>query len=135
MNNHPYLKAYMAGIAVPTAFLLVAMTAFTIVRHVSDVPVPIERFIVFPLSGVPNVWGGWNMLYIALRPRRRLPIGIHGAIVPILAIPVAVMGARAIGVTFVTPGLIAIVIPVALIVYYLAWKYLVAFLNRVVGLP
>jgi hypothetical protein len=27
--NHPYLRAYMAGIAVPTAFLLVVMTIFT----------------------------------------------------------------------------------------------------------
>ena len=28
--NHPYLRAYMAGIVVPTAFLLVVMTAFTL---------------------------------------------------------------------------------------------------------
>ena len=28
--NHPYLRAYMAGIVVPAAFLLVAMTAFTL---------------------------------------------------------------------------------------------------------
>ena len=37
--NHPYLRAYMAGIVVPTAFLLVAMTAFTLARFVFEVPV------------------------------------------------------------------------------------------------
>jgi len=34
MNNHPYLRAYMAGISVPTPILLVALTAFTIARFV-----------------------------------------------------------------------------------------------------
>ena len=65
MNKHPYLRAYLAGIAVPTLFLLVAMTAYTIVRYVYKVPIPIERVIIFPMAAVPNAWGLWNVLYRA----------------------------------------------------------------------
>ena len=74
MNQHPYLRAYMAGIVVPTLVLLVAVTVFTFARYVCNVPVPIERVIVFPLAIVPNLWGLWNIIYIALlAPRHVLP--------------------------------------------------------------
>ena len=43
MNSQPYLRAYMAGIVVPTLFLLVAIVSFTIARMVYNVPVSIER--------------------------------------------------------------------------------------------
>ena len=65
MNKHPYLRAYLAGIAVPTVFLLVGMTAYTVIRYVYAVPIPIERVIVFPMAAVPNAWGLWNVLYRA----------------------------------------------------------------------
>ena len=42
MNKHPYLRAYLAGIAIPTAVLLVIMTGYTIIRYVYEVPVAIE---------------------------------------------------------------------------------------------
>src|SRR2546430_1117454 len=61
MNKHAYLRAYMAGIAVPTAVLLVVMTAYTVFRYVYNYPVPVERFIVFPMAVVPNAWGLWNV--------------------------------------------------------------------------
>ena len=64
MSQHPYLRAYMAGITVPTVFLLVAMTGFIIARLVYNVPIPIERVIVFPMAVIPNLWGVWNMLYV-----------------------------------------------------------------------
>jgi hypothetical protein len=38
MNNHPYLRAYMAGIAVLTPLLLVALTLFSIARFVCNAP-------------------------------------------------------------------------------------------------
>jgi len=57
MNKHPYLRAYLAGIAVPTVFLLVIMTSYTVIRYVWDVPIAIERVIVFPMAAVPNAWG------------------------------------------------------------------------------
>ncbi len=34
MNKHPYLRAYLAGIAVPTVFLLVVMTGYTVIRYI-----------------------------------------------------------------------------------------------------
>ena len=57
MNKHPYLRAYMAGIAVPTFALLFVMTAYTVFRYVYNFPAPVERFIVFPMAVVPNLWG------------------------------------------------------------------------------
>jgi hypothetical protein len=59
MNRHRYLRAYMAGVVLPTMFLLVAMVAFTMIRYVYNVPIPIERVIVFPmaLSRISGVFG------------------------------------------------------------------------------
>lgn len=57
MNTHPYLRAYLAGICVPTIFLLFVATGFTFIRYVYNFPVPIERVIVFPMAVVPNLWG------------------------------------------------------------------------------
>jgi hypothetical protein len=132
MNQHTYLRAYMAGIVVPTVFLLVVATAFTIMRYVFNVPVPIERVIVFPMAVVPNLWGLWNMLFVALRGRLHLSVGLHGALLPILLAPLGIFVARLLN--FSIPGLAAhdfLFAPVGFLVYYLAWKYIVGFLNRV----
>jgi len=133
MNKYPYLRAYMAGIAVPTIFLLVVATGFTIARYVYNIPVPIERVIVFPMAVVPNLWGLWNVLFIAWRNRVRLSLGLHGALLPLLLGPLGLVASRLLN--FSVPGFAAHIFPVfaplALIVYYFAWKYLVGFLNRV----
>ncbi len=133
MNQHIYLRAYLAGITVPTVFLLVVMTGYAVDRYVFNLPVPIERVIVFPMAVVPNVWGLWNILFIALRSRLQLSIGLHGALLPILLAPLGIVFASLLD--FPISKLAAHVWPVAgplaLIVYYFAWKYLVAFLNRV----
>jgi hypothetical protein len=133
MNQHTYLRAYLAGIAVPTVFLLVIMTGYCVLRYVYDFPVPVERVIVFPMAVVPNLWGLWNILFIVLRPRLQLPLGLHGALLPILLAPLGIVFASLLN--FPMPNFAAhalpIVGPVALIVYYFAWKYLVGFLNRV----
>ena len=65
MNKHPLLRAYLAGIAVPTVFLMIVATVFTFVRYVYNAPIPIERVIVFPMAFVPNLWGLWNVLHAA----------------------------------------------------------------------
>ena len=136
MNQHTYLRAYMAGIAFPTVFLLVVATAFAMMRYVFNIPVPIERVIVFPMAVVPNLWGLWNMLFVALRARLHLSIGLHGALLPILLAPLGIVVASLLN--FSIPGLAAhdflIAAPVGLLVYYLAWKYLVSFFNRVLEL-
>jgi hypothetical protein len=136
MNKHPYLRAYMAGIAVPTAVLLVVMTAYTVFRYVYNYPVPVERFIVFPMAVVPNLWGLWNILFVAWRRRVPLSLGLHGALLPILLGPLGLLASALL--KFAIPGFAAhafpVLAPVALIVYYFAWKYFVGFLNRILDL-
>jgi len=142
MRPHPYLRAYMAGIVVPTMFLLVAFTIYAYFRFLaapSDfiaplVSRPFERAIVFPLAVVPNLWGAWNMLHMALRRRMRMPLALHGALLPILLVPSGVLLGRALGVFTIPWPLAVTVIPVGMTVYYLAWKYLVGFLNEEMGI-
>jgi hypothetical protein len=133
MNQHTYLRAYLAGIAVPTVFLLVVMTGYSVLRYVYDLPIPVERVIVFPMAVVPNLWGLWNILFVALRSRLQLHLGLHGALLPILLAPLGMAVAGLLH--FPAPTIIThvwpIAAPVALITYYFAWKYLVGFLNRV----
>ncbi|HYB61012.1 MAG TPA: hypothetical protein VEH50_05995 [Methylomirabilota bacterium] len=147
MNEHLYLRAYMAGIAVPTPFLLVGLTLFSIARFVYNVPIPVERVIIFPMAVIPNLFGVWNMLHLASRSHTRLPLGIHGAILPFLIVPSGFLLGRSLGFLKVTAYgltyfdvveihylLLALGFLVVLIIYYLAWKYLVGFCNRVAGI-
>lgn len=135
MNQHPYLRAYMAGIVVPTIVLLFGLTSFTVARYVYHVPLPIERLIVFPMSVVPNLWGVWNILFVASRSRTHLSLGIHGMLLPLILVPLGLLLIRALD--FPIPFAAAILpvgVPLALIVYYLVWKYVVASLNQILGL-
>jgi hypothetical protein len=136
MNRHPYLRAYLAGICVPTIFLLVVATGFTFLRYVFSFPVPIERVIVFPMAVVPNLWGLWNILFLAWHERLHLSLGLHGALLPFLLAPLGIVAA---GLVNFSIGVFALHVlpfaaPVALIVYYLAWKYLVGALNAELGI-
>lgn len=133
MNKHPYLRAYLAGIAMPTMLMLIVMIFFIVARFVYNVPVVIERILVFPMAGVPNLWGVWNMLYVRLGSGHRLPLGIHGAALVLLLAPVGLTLASALDILIVTPNLIITLIPVGLIVYYLAWKHIVGFFNQLLG--
>ena len=132
MNKHLYVRAYLAGIGAPTMFMLIGLSVFVIARLVYHVPTPIERILVFPMALVPNLWGAWNMLYVRLGTGHRLPRGIHGAALVLLLAPAGLLLARALDIGFVTPTKIVMVIPVGVIVYYLAWKYIVGFFNRLV---
>jgi hypothetical protein len=147
MNNHLYLRAYMAGISVPTPLLLVALTSFTIARFVCNVPIPVERVIIFPMAVIPNLFGVWNMLHLASRSRTNLPLGVHGAILPFILAPAGFLLGRSLGFLqatehgFVYFGVVnvhyvhvALVFAAVLIVYYLVWKYLIGFFNQVVGI-
>jgi hypothetical protein len=147
MNTHPYLRAYMAGIVAPTLVLPLVLAAFCVARFVYRVPVPIERAIVFPMALVPSLFGLWNMFYLWLRPRRHLPIGLHGALLPFVLAPLGIglatsldflslgNGAAVWFEQFVVPyHFVAIGFAMGLIVYYLVWKYLVGFFNQVLGI-
>jgi hypothetical protein len=143
--NHRYLRAYMAGIVAPTAFLLVVLTAFCLARFVFHIPVPIERVIVFPMALIPNLFGLWNMLWVRAS-RSRWSIGLHGALLPFVLVPLGLTLGHLLDVIAIESGAVvafdtarlpferaALVFPMVIAVYYLVWKYIVAFLNDVVG--
>ena len=143
--NHPYLRAYMAGITAPTVFLLVLFCLVQIFRSAAP---QLEWAIVFPLVIVPNAFGFWNMLYAGLQPRWHHPIGLHGAALPFLIAPIIYGFGMAHGLVemgdhavryfgFITvPYWYLIFAPfIAITAYYLIWKYVVGFLNRVLELP
>jgi hypothetical protein len=135
MNPHKYLRAYMAGITVPTIVLLVGLTAFCIARFVYNVPLPLERVIMFPMAVVPNLWGLWNMLFVASHERTHLAIGFHGAVLPFVLGPLGLLLTHALD--FEIPGFVhffPIFAVIALVAYYLVWKYVVGFLNGVLGI-
>lgn len=136
MNQHKYLRAYMAGIVVPTIVLLIGVTAFCIARYVYNFSAPLERVMIFPMAVVPNLWGLWNILFIASHSRTHISIGFHGALLPLLLGPLGILLTRTLD--FQLPIFSLHVFPilaiVALAVYYLVWKYVVAFLNRLVDL-
>jgi hypothetical protein len=134
MKPHPYLRAYMAGIAVPTPMLLVAMSAFVLARFGFDVPVPIERAIVFPMAIVPNAWGAWNMLRVGSETLHRWPIGLYGATLPLLLVPLGFPLVHYLVTDRLTPGLAATFTLFAIALYYLAWKHLVAYCNAALGI-
>jgi hypothetical protein len=134
MHQHKYLRAYMAGIVAPTMFLLVVLTAFIVARLVYRIPIPIERMIVFPMALIPNLWGVWNMLYVRLRKSWSLPIGIHGALLVILVVPSGLVLGQFLNFEMPEPHLAILGVPAALVAYYLLWKYLVNFLNELLGI-
>jgi hypothetical protein len=144
MKTHRYLRAYMAGIVVPTVVVAFALVVFFIARYVYQVPIPIERVVIFPMALVPTLFGLWNMFYVRLGTGRRLPLGVHGALLPVMMIPLGATGAVALQfLSFGSKGIVwfnTITIPyillapwfaVVLIAYYLIWKYLVGFCNRI----
>ena len=142
MRPHPYLRAYMAGVVVPTMFLLVIMMVFAYHRYYFEVPnqfvvplpgQPLDRAIVFPMAVVPNVWGMWNMLHVALRSRLRLSLGVHGALLPLILMPLGVALARVLDAFTIQWRFALPMVPIGMAVYYLAWKHLVGFLNDEVG--
>lgn len=147
MNTHPYLRAYLAGIFVPTLVLPLLLSGFIAVRLVLAFPIPIERFIIFPMAVVPSLFGLWNMLYLWSRPRTHLPLGVHGAILPFLGAPTGAfiagsLGMLQIGASGITwfqachipYAFLAVAFLAAVAGYYLVWKYVVGFLNGVMGI-
>lgn len=147
MNTHPFVRAYLAGIAVPTMFLLVILSGFVVLRLILQVQVPIERIIVFPMAVVPNLFGLWNMLYVRRRVNGQVSIGLHGALLPFVLAPLGGILACVLGFLSTTTngivyfdaihlryGPLAVGFCLVVGIYYLAWKYLVNFFNSVVGI-
>ena len=143
MKPRPYLRAYMAGIVVPTLFLLVIMSVYAYHGYYLEVPSqfifglparPLQRALLFPMAVVPNLWGVWNMLYLATKSRTRLQIGAHGSLLVALLVPSAITLGRALDVFTVQMGYALLAIPVGMVAYYLLWKFFVGFLNQEMGI-
>jgi len=107
MKTHPFVRAYMAGIAVPTCMLIIILTVYAYNRFYFEVSsqfviplpgAPLDRAIVFPMAVVPNLWGAWNILYLAIRSRLRWSLGVHGAVLPLVLMPLGVALARSLDV-------------------------------------
>jgi hypothetical protein len=133
----------MAGIVVPTLFLLVVMAVNAYYRYYFEVsnqfvlglPArPLERAFLFPMAVVPNVWGIWNVLHLALRSRLRVPLGVHGALLILILIPGGVALARLFDAFSIQWRFALPMVPIGMAIYYLAWKYLVGFLNEEMGI-
>ena len=146
MNTHPYLRAFLAGVFVPTIILPGMLLLFLLVHYGFQPQFPVERGLIFPLSLIPVTWGLWNVLWKWSHPRTHLPVGAHGAILPLLLLPAGTvigttLGILHLGSTGVTwfevihvpYGWIAALFAAALAAYYLVWKYVVGFVNRTLG--
>jgi hypothetical protein len=147
MNTHPYLRAFLAGTFIPVLVLPLLLTVFIVARLVLHVPFPIERGIIFPMAIVPSLFGLWNVLWLASHESTHLPIGVHGAVLPVLMAPVGAVIASCLGIlvlgshgvtwfqaceipyAWIAPAFLAV-----LAGYYLVWKYIVGSLNRVLGI-
>jgi hypothetical protein len=123
----------MAGVLLPSVFLLVVLMGFIVIRLVYMVPIPVERVIVFPMAVVPNLWGLWNVLYIAVLEKRGLSLGAWGALLPLLLIALGLVLQKVLEASLFTALDGLIVLPIAAAGYYLLWKHAVGFLNNVVG--
>jgi hypothetical protein len=147
MNTHPYLRAYMAGIVAPSVALLIALMIFVVTRIVFQIDIPIERVIIFPMAVIPSAFGIWNIVYVWSRPHRNLPIGLHGALLPLILVTIGAISAAyggfmvagAQGVTWfqaisVPYSLLVLWFLGAMVFYYLVWKYVVGFLNQILGI-
>jgi hypothetical protein len=134
MTNHPYLRAYMAGILLPTWFLLIVLGVSLFAHTAHLIPAGLDRFVLFPMAVVPNLWGMWNLLYVALHLKERLSIGVFGALLPVILVPCGAVLAASLELRFYTLGQATVGLPIVIAIYFLAWKYGVGFFNRVVGL-
>ena len=147
MNTHPYLRAFLAGAFVPTLLLPLMLVGFIVLRLGLQIPFPIERGLVFPMAIVPSLWALWNMLWIGSHMRTHLPIGLHGALLPLILAPAGAAVATCLGILalgqhgvvwfqsiHVPYAWIAPAFACALAAYYLLWKYVVGFVNRVLGI-
>ncbi len=137
----------MAGILVPTLVLPLILIAFIVLRFGMQITFPIERGLVFPMALVPALWGLWSMLWQWSHERTHLPLGVHGALLPLLMMPAGALIATQAGVLVLAASsvtwfnaltlpyaLIAVFVAFAMSAYYLAWKYIVGFANRVLGI-
>ncbi len=94
MNNHTYLRAYLGGVFIPTLVFPVLVTALAVGKYLCGMQFPVERIVIFPLAFMPVLWGLWNVFWVALRRIAQPSLGLHGAILPFLIMPIGATLAR-----------------------------------------
>lgn len=132
MASHRYLRAYMAGVVIPSA--TVFLVALPVAAMFARIPVRIERAMLFPMALNPALWGVWNMLYAALPQTRRLPIAWHGVALAFVLIASGTALAPCLGISFVTPVRALTALGPTAIAYYVLWRFAVAALNEILGI-
>jgi hypothetical protein len=75
------------------------------------------------------------MLYVRLREHRHVPIGLHGALLVVLIVPIGFSVAKLLGFALPYHFLGVLGPAAALAAYYLLWKYVVNFLNELLEIP
>jgi hypothetical protein len=130
MQSHRYVRAYLAGSALPT--LVVSAAGLIAVVFFDRLEPPVQRALLLPVAINPAIWGFWNVLWVALGPSRRVQIGWHGAVLAVLLIGVGLLLAVRLNVSEITPERGGTVLLPTGFAYYLLWRYGVSFLNSVV---
>lgn len=157
MTRRRYLRAYMAGVSVSALFFLLVIGVSILIgvffakgmagKEPKVRPETAAELVVFTMVLVPNFFGFWDMLYVALRRRTNWSLGLHGALAPFVILPIGVLHARMVHQFSIVPGGIvqfgqtltyghlAVIFSIEIVIYYLVWKYIVGFFNRTVDLP
>jgi hypothetical protein len=130
---HPYLRAYMAGVALPTMVVPVVIAALTL-QHSNGQTFRLEEVVIFPIGLVPSAWGLWNVLHVWSHRCRQIPIGLFGASLVFVLGPLAFALQLGLDKVIWTPPLVAVGLPVTIAVYYLAWKHVVGRFNDTLGI-
>lgn len=128
-----YLKAFIAGLALPAALLPVVIFVISLLGKINILE-------IVPIYVIPWIWGVWNVLYFTIgekcpikKPNLRL--WITGATLGFLLALVVVFGFKAPALLFGLTGycqyLPLIAIP---LVYSILWRFIVKHLNSLVGL-
>ena len=131
-----YVKAFIAGLAFPATVFPILYSGVYLGGQGEVRTVPVQFFPLF----IPLVFGLWNDLYFLIGKRcpvrdRNVRLWAHGGILGFLA---AVFGVFVIGIPAllfnVTGGIQYLPLVVVPIVYGLIWRYVVKYLNDLVGL-
>lgn len=131
-----YLKAYLAGIAFPATLLPIMYLSLFFGGHSA---MRAGDLILMPLL-LPMLFGLWNGVYFMVLKSCPLKkegsrLWAHGMILGLL---VALIGVFIIGVPKILFGFTGILqyLPLIIlpIIYGLIWRYVIAYLNQIVGL-
>jgi hypothetical protein len=129
-NTHRYVRAFLAGIGLPT--IVVCVAGLIAVVMFDGLAPPIQRAILVPIAVNPVIWGLWNVLWFA-SGSRRLPLGWHGTILGVLLVAIGVLAAPSLQVSAITPEAGAAAALPTGIAYHVLWRWGVASLNSVLA--